>query len=137
MAGARDGYFKPDEQAAVVAQIRQCGADMLFIGMSSPVKELFADQWGERTGASVVHGVGGSFDILAGLTRRAPLWWQQHGLEWLYRAWQEPVRLGRRYLATNVSFMGMVAREAIGRRWHGGNARSGRSSPPGAAGECP
>ena len=45
--------------------------------MSSPRKELFCARWGERTGARVVHGVGGSFDILAGITRRAPLWWQK------------------------------------------------------------
>ena len=59
----------------------------------------------------MVHGVGGSFDVLAGLTQRAPQWWQDRGLEWLYRAWQEPVRLGRRYLTTNSAFMAMVARE--------------------------
>ena len=67
---------------------------------------------GTEAGASVVHGVGGSFDVLAGLTARAPVWCQDHGLEWVYRAWQEPVRLGRRYLKTNTSFMGLVAREA-------------------------
>jgi N-acetylglucosaminyldiphosphoundecaprenol N-acetyl-beta-D-mannosaminyltransferase len=64
----------------------------------------------------VVHGVGGSFDVLAGLTRRAPAWYQNHGLEWIYRAWQEPVRLGRRYLTTNLSFMALVAREVMRRR---------------------
>ena len=62
-----------------------------------------------------MHGVGGSFDILAGLTRRAPQWYQEHGLEWLYRAYQEPVRLGRRYLSTNLSFMALVAREKMRR----------------------
>ena len=71
---------------------------------------------GEATEAHVVHGVGGSFDVLAGLTRRAPLWYQKHGLEWLYRAKQEPLRLGRRYLTTNVSFIALVAREMLRRR---------------------
>ena len=69
-------------------------------------------QWGQQSGVCVAHGVGGSFDILAGITARAPIWWQRHGLEWLYRAWQEPLRLGPRYLKTNVSFMGLVALEA-------------------------
>jgi N-acetylglucosaminyldiphosphoundecaprenol N-acetyl-beta-D-mannosaminyltransferase len=116
VAGARDGYFRPNEEPEVVAEIRRCGSDLLFVGMSSPAKELFASRWGESTGASVVHGVGGSFDVLAGLTRRAPAWYQDHGLEWIYRAWQEPVRLGGRYLTTNLSFMALVAREVMRRR---------------------
>jgi len=87
----------------------------LFIGISSPRKEMFAQAWGEATGAKVVHGVGGSFDVMAGLVRRAPEWWQRHGLEWLYRASQEPVRLGRRYLTTNLAFMALVARAAAAR----------------------
>jgi N-acetylglucosaminyldiphosphoundecaprenol N-acetyl-beta-D-mannosaminyltransferase len=82
--------------------------------------------------------VGGSFDILAGLTRRAPLWYQEHGLEWLYRAYQEPVRLGRRYLTTNLSFMALVAREMM-RRDKAGPASPGQAGPnqagPDKAGE--
>ena len=116
VAGARDGYFGAAEDHAVAAEIRRSSADLLFIGMSSPRKEVFADRWGKSTGARVVHGVGGSFDVLAGKTRRAPAWCQDHGLEWLYRAWQEPVRLGRRYLTTNMSFIALVGREWVGRR---------------------
>jgi N-acetylglucosaminyldiphosphoundecaprenol N-acetyl-beta-D-mannosaminyltransferase len=114
VAGSRDGYFSTEEEADVAGVIRQAGADLLFIGMSSPRKELFQARWGAATGAKVVHGVGGSFDILAGATRRAPLWWQRHGLEWLYRAIQEPVRLGRRYLTTNLAFVGLVITAAAG-----------------------
>jgi N-acetylglucosaminyldiphosphoundecaprenol N-acetyl-beta-D-mannosaminyltransferase len=113
VAGARDGYFRAEEEPAVVAEICASCPDLLFIGMSSPAKELFTSRWGQNTGASVVHGVGGSFDVLAGLTRRAPDWYQRHGLEWVYRAWQEPVRLGRRYLTTNMSFLALVAREMV------------------------
>lgn len=116
VAGAHDGYFSPDEDPAVAAEIKESGADMLFVGMSSPRKELFLSRWGQHTGVSVAHGVGGSFDVLAGLTRRAPLWWQDHGLEWLYRTLQEPGRLGRRYLRTNVAFMALVLREMVRRR---------------------
>ena len=113
VAGARDGYFQPSEEAEITAEIRRCGADLLFLGMSSPKKELFLSSWGEATGAKVVHGVGGSFDVLAGLTQRAPLWYQEHGLEWFYRARQEPLRLGRRYLTTNTSFIALVIREML------------------------
>jgi N-acetylglucosaminyldiphosphoundecaprenol N-acetyl-beta-D-mannosaminyltransferase len=137
VAGARDGYFRADEESDVVAEIRRSAPDLLFVGMSSPAKELFASRWGQGTGASVVHGVGGSFDVLAGLTRRAPVWFQDHGLEWLCRALQEPVRLGRRYLTTNLAFVALVAREMLRRRpapagpsVMPSGAAAGRGSPP-------
>lgn len=111
IAGFRNGYFNADEEELVAADIYEAKADLLFIAMSSPKKELFLRNWGEKTGVCVVHGVGGSFDILAGETRRAPIWYQRHGLEWLYRARQEPIRLGRRYLTTNLAFIRLVAVE--------------------------
>jgi N-acetylglucosaminyldiphosphoundecaprenol N-acetyl-beta-D-mannosaminyltransferase len=130
VAGSRDGYFRPEEEPDVAAEIRKSRADLLFVGMSSPKKEFFLSQWGERTQAGVVHGVGGSFDVLAGITKRAPRWCQGLGLEWLYRAWQEPVRLGRRYLTTNLAFMTLVARERMRRdRLH--------EVPPGEPGPLP
>lgn len=116
VAGARDGYFPAEQEAEVAAEVRRCNADLLFLGMSSPKKELFLSTWGEATGARVVHGVGGSFDVLAGNIRRAPAWYQKHGLEWLYRAQQEPLRLGRRYLTTNALFIALVARELLRNR---------------------
>ena len=85
--------------------------------MTSPRKERFVASFGERTGAKVVHGVCGSFDVLAGAVKRAPRTWQRLGLEWLYRALQEPRRLGRRYLSTNVAFVALVARERLGSGW--------------------
>jgi len=127
IAGAQDGYFPAADAPAVTATIRRLNPDLLFLGMSSPKKELFLSQWGASTGANVIHGVGGSFDILAGITRRAPACFQSLGLEWLYRTWQEPARLGRRYLTTNAAFMALVARELTGRA--GRNAGRGSSSP--------
>ncbi|MFC8347349.1 WecB/TagA/CpsF family glycosyltransferase [Streptomyces sp. NPDC057280] len=111
VAGHRNGYFDDSEQAAIADTIASSGAQMLFLGMTSPKKEIFTAAYGERTGARVVHGVGGSFDILAGITKRAPKAWQRWGLEWLYRVLQEPRRLGRRYLTTNAAFLLMTARE--------------------------
>jgi N-acetylglucosaminyldiphosphoundecaprenol N-acetyl-beta-D-mannosaminyltransferase len=113
VAGARDGYFGAGEEGAIAAEIRRSGAQVLFLGMTTPKKELFTSCWGEATGVNVVHGVGGSFDILAGVTKRAPGWWQSLGLEWLYRVCQEPGRLGRRYLTTNTAFIALVLRELI------------------------
>jgi len=115
VAGSHDGYYQAGQEAAIAEEIRRGRTDILFVGMSSPRKELFLDEWGTATKARVVHGVGGSFDILAGVTRRAPQWYQDHGLEWLYRAQQEPVRLGRRYLTTNLSFIALVGREMLRR----------------------
>lgn len=111
VAGHRNGYFDDSEQARIADAIAESGAQMLFLGMTSPKKEIFTAAYGERTGARVVHGVGGSFDILAGITKRAPATWQRWGLEWLYRVLQEPRRLGRRYLTTNAAFLLMTARE--------------------------
>jgi N-acetylglucosaminyldiphosphoundecaprenol N-acetyl-beta-D-mannosaminyltransferase len=122
VVGARNGYYEPGTEAQVASEIRNCDPDILFVGMSSPKKELFLREWGTDTRARVLHGVGGSFDILAGLTRRAPLWYQEHGLEWLYRVWQEPKRLGRRYLTTNAAFIAIVIREYIRRRARLGQA---------------
>jgi N-acetylglucosaminyldiphosphoundecaprenol N-acetyl-beta-D-mannosaminyltransferase len=111
VAGSRNGYFEDSEQESIAEGIARSGAQMLFLGMTSPKKEIFTAAYGARTGARVVHGVGGSFDILAGVTKRAPVSWQRWGLEWLYRALQEPRRLGRRYLTTNAAFVLMTARE--------------------------
>jgi N-acetylglucosaminyldiphosphoundecaprenol N-acetyl-beta-D-mannosaminyltransferase len=113
VAGSRNGYFDDSEQEAIAGAIADSGAQMLFLGMTSPKKEIFTAAYGARTGARVVHGVGGSFDILAGITKRAPVSWQRWGVEWLYRVLQEPRRLGRRYLTTNAAFLIMTAREFI------------------------
>jgi N-acetylglucosaminyldiphosphoundecaprenol N-acetyl-beta-D-mannosaminyltransferase len=115
VAGSRDGYFSLDEEAKIAEEIRSSNADLLFLGISSPKKELFLSQWGQPAGVYVAHGVGGSFDVLAGVTARAPRWWQEHGLEWLYRALQEPMRLGPRYLKTNMSFIWLVGVELVTR----------------------
>src|SRR5258708_3755550 len=109
VAGARHGYFRPEEEPDIAAEIRRSDPDLLFVGMSPPRKELFVSQWGQNTRSRVVHGVGGSFDVLAGLTRRAPAWDQEHGLEWLYRAWQEPAPPGPRDAPTNLGLLAPLA----------------------------
>lgn len=113
IAGARDGYFADAEAASVAADIRACAPDMLFLGMTSPKKEIFLGRYGSSLAVPVLHGVGGSFDILAGLTRRAPLAWQRAGMEWAYRLLQEPRRLWWRYLATNTAFLALTIRELV------------------------
>jgi N-acetylglucosaminyldiphosphoundecaprenol N-acetyl-beta-D-mannosaminyltransferase len=113
IAGSHHGYFGRDEVAAVVEDIRAARPDMLFVAMTSPLKELFLDEYGPSLGTPFAMGVGGSVDVIAGVTRRAPRPLQRLGLEWLYRLLQEPRRLARRYLVTNTRFAGLVARERL------------------------
>jgi N-acetylglucosaminyldiphosphoundecaprenol N-acetyl-beta-D-mannosaminyltransferase len=111
VVGHRDGYFSGEEEEQVAAAIRDSKADILFVAMTSPKKENFLARWGESLDVPVCHGVGGSFDVLAGKVRRAPAVWQRLGLEWLYRVLQEPRRLWKRYLVTNALFCRLVYAE--------------------------
>jgi N-acetylglucosaminyldiphosphoundecaprenol N-acetyl-beta-D-mannosaminyltransferase len=86
---------------------------MLFLGITTPKKEIFLGQYADLLGVPVLHGVGGSFDVFAGITRRAPASWQRLGLEWAYRLVQEPRRLWRRYLVTNTTFLLLLVRELV------------------------
>jgi N-acetylglucosaminyldiphosphoundecaprenol N-acetyl-beta-D-mannosaminyltransferase len=113
IACSHHGYFEDDEAGRIAAEIRESGADMLFIGMTSPKKEIFLANYGPSLEVPVLHGVGGSFDVMAGLTRRAPTYWQRAGMEWAYRVLQEPRRLWWRYLSTNTSFIQLMAREMV------------------------
>ncbi|MET3899001.1 N-acetylglucosaminyldiphosphoundecaprenol N-acetyl-beta-D-mannosaminyltransferase [Devosia sp. UYZn731] len=113
LAGSHHGYFGETEAAEIAAEIRAASADMLFLGMASPNKEIFLRRFQQMLNVPVLHGVGGSFDVLAGLTKRAPLAWQNLGLEWAYRLLQEPRRLWKRYLVTNCAFVALTLREAV------------------------
>jgi len=112
LAGARDGYFSEDEEEKIANEIRDARPDVLFVAITSPKKEKFMAKWCDVMNVPVIHGVGGSFDVVAGVVDRAPLSWQRAGLEWLYRVKQEPRRLWKRYLTTNSIFAGLVLREA-------------------------
>lgn len=110
VAGARNGYWSDDEEAAVVADIAASGADLLFVALPSPRKELFLEGYGDTLGVPFRMGVGGSFDVMAGRTARAPKWLQQIGLEWACRLVQEPRRMARRYLVGNSAFVLLTLR---------------------------
>ena len=104
ISGYHHGYFWEDEEA-IVDDIRNSGARLLFIAITSPKKENFINKWKDRLGVSFVMGVGGTFDVVAGVVKRAPKWMQNLGLEWMYRLLQEPRRMWRRYLVTNSKFL--------------------------------
>lgn len=116
VAGSRDGYYADAEAAEVCEEIRASGADILFVAMSSPRKEYFLGERGAALGVPFAMGVGGSIDVVAGVTRRAPRVLQRAGLEWAYRLAQEPRRLARRYITTNARFAWMVLWALVTRR---------------------
>jgi N-acetylglucosaminyldiphosphoundecaprenol N-acetyl-beta-D-mannosaminyltransferase len=115
LVGRHHGYYSNDEEPRIVELIAAAQPDILFVAMTSPRKENFLARWGSALNTPVTHGVGGSFDVLAGVVKRAPPLWREHGLEWLYRLKQEPLRLSKRYLTTNTVFCYMVLK-ALGRR---------------------
>lgn len=112
IAGYNHGYFWDDEEK-VVEKIRASGANMLFVAMTSPKKEEFINRWKDKLGVTLAMGVGGTFDILAGKTKRAPVWMQNAGIEWFYRVIQEPGRMWKRYLVTNTVFIWLVFRDLL------------------------
>lgn len=113
IAGVADGYFRPEDAAARARDIARSRAGIVFVGMGVPRQEAFIEEHWEHLGANVVIGVGGSFDVVAGLRRRAPRWLQRAGLEWAYRLAQEPRRLFRRYLTTNCQFLALMFRHEL------------------------
>lgn len=113
IAGYRNGYFADAEVPTILEDIRNSGADMLFLGITPPKKELFLARWGKDVSVSVAHGVGGAFDVLAGEVLRSPAFLQRYGMEWFFRVLQEPRRMWKRYLVTNTAFILMLLRELM------------------------
>jgi len=109
IAGYRNGYFKKDDERAIAQQIADSGANILFVAISSPTKENFLYQNKDiLRHVNFIMGVGGSFDVVAGLVKRAPVWMQKAGLEWLFRVCQEPKRMFKRYLVGNTKFIKLI-----------------------------
>lgn len=109
IAGYRNGYFKKEEEKDIARQIADSGANMLFVAITSPIKENFLYENREvLRNVNFIMGVGGSFDVVAGYVKRAPVWMQRSGLEWLFRVYQEPRRMFKRYLVGNLKFILLV-----------------------------
>lgn len=119
IAGYRNGYFSPSEESIVAEQVAASGAQMLFVAITSPKKENFLHKYESKfRNVNFTMGVGGTFDVIAGITKRAPKWVQDMGMEWFVRLAQEPGRMWRRYLVGNTTFIYLVMRERFrsGRR---------------------
>lgn len=112
IAGYRNGYFTPSEEEEIAQQIADSGTQMLFVAISSPIKENFLYKYRDiLKNVNLIMGVGGSFDVVAGKTKRAPEWMQNAGMEWFYRFAQEPQRMWKRYLVGNSKFIFLVLKE--------------------------
>ncbi|HWV21477.1 MAG TPA: WecB/TagA/CpsF family glycosyltransferase [Devosia sp.] len=108
-AGARDGYYKPEEEAGIVAGIVASKPDILWIGLGVPREQEFVSRNLENLrGVGVIKTSGGLFDFLSGKNSRAPQWMQNAGLEWVYRTMIEPQRLLGRYLKTNPAALWQI-----------------------------
>lgn len=109
VVGHRNGYWSVNEERDVVSQVSRACPDLLFLAIPSPAKEIFLARHLTDLNARLVVGVGGSFDVIAGTTRRAPVWVQRIGMEWAFRLLQEPRRMFKRYLVGNSKFIALVA----------------------------
>lgn len=112
VAGYRNGYFKDEDVPEIVKDMKESKADIMFVAFSSPKKEYWLAENMEATGIPFCMGVGGSFDVVSGKTKRAPIWMQKLGLEWFYRFLQEPGRMWKRYLIGNSKFIQLTFKEA-------------------------
>jgi N-acetylglucosaminyldiphosphoundecaprenol N-acetyl-beta-D-mannosaminyltransferase len=114
IAGYRNGYYGKDDEKAIATQIADSGAQLLFVAITSPKKEKFLFKYKEElNNVNFTMGVGGTFDVIAGVTKRAPVWLQKIGMEWFYRFLQEPKRMWRRYLFGNLRFVWIIIKEKV------------------------
>lgn len=114
IAGYRNGYYTKEEEPQIAKQIADSGANLLFVAISSPKKEIFLSEYSPILNKiNFTMGVGGSFDVIAKVTKRAPRWMQKIGMEWFFRFIQEPRRMWRRYIIGNFQFLKLVLREKL------------------------
>ncbi len=95
IVGTRHGYFKPEEEPAIVDEINSSGAEVLLVALGAPKQEYWIDKYKHALRVKICMGVGGSLDIFSGRSKLAPEFMRKHGLEWLYRLCREPRRYKR------------------------------------------
>ena len=104
--------FSDEDNKAIIDAINAANPDLLWIGMTAPKQEKWTySHWNELNIHCHVGTIGAVFDFFAGTVERAPIWWQEHGLEWLYRLIKEPKRMWRRYIIGNSLFLWNMVKE--------------------------
>ncbi len=121
IAGTRNGFYTSEEEPAIVETIRNSGTRILFVGLGSPRQEMWLARNVRASGCGAGIGVGGSFDVISGRVKRAPMIWRQLGIEWLYRLIRDPRRL-RRQLALPY-FIWLVMLDRLGVRTQKGTTQ--------------
>jgi N-acetylglucosaminyldiphosphoundecaprenol N-acetyl-beta-D-mannosaminyltransferase len=106
--------FSEEDSQAMIQAINEANPDLLWIGMTAPKQEKWTYQhWNELDIHCHCGTIGAVFDFYAGTAKRAPLWWQTHSLEWLYRLLSEPKRMWRRYVIGNPLFLWYILKEKL------------------------
>ena len=95
IVGTRDGYFKPEDEPAIIEEIKAAQPDLLLAALGVPKQEKWLNAHLKELGVPVAIGVGGTLDVMAGVMKRAPYWMQKAKLEWLFRGLLQPKRAGR------------------------------------------
>ena len=104
--------FSDEDNKAIIEAINNANPDLLWIGMTAPKQEKWTySHWKDLNIHCHVGTIGAVFDFFAGTVERAPIWWQEHGLEWLYRLLKEPKRMWRRYIIGNTLFLWNMTKE--------------------------
>jgi len=111
IAGYHNGYWRLEEEAAVVKLITESRPDLLFVAISSPKKEQFLSRYQAEMRIPFAMGVGGTFDVVVGNVKRAPMWMRQWSLEWFFRFLQEPERMFKRYFIDDMVFFWLLSKE--------------------------
>jgi len=111
IVGIMHGYFTPESESSVLTHICEARPDVLLVGMGMPRQEKWIARHKQRLGVPVSVGVGGSFDVYAGVVRRAPCWMQRYGLEWLWRLLQDPRKIAK--VRNLPRFVWLVWRESL------------------------
>jgi N-acetylglucosaminyldiphosphoundecaprenol N-acetyl-beta-D-mannosaminyltransferase len=118
IAGVHHGYFDETEEPKIIEHIRESGASFLLVALGVPKQEIWMNRHREELEGIVAIGVGGSFDVLSGKLRRAPLIWQRLGLEWLFRLIQEPWRWRRVKALPLFGILVLLTKLGFDRGWY-------------------
>lgn len=111
IAGYRNGYFNESDWDNIAKELEKASPNIVFVGITSPIKEYLIEYLQSKGLPFVFMGVGGSFDVISGKIPRAPKWIQNLNLEWLFRVAHEPRRLFKRYFIGNSQFVKLVFQE--------------------------
>jgi N-acetylglucosaminyldiphosphoundecaprenol N-acetyl-beta-D-mannosaminyltransferase len=111
--GARNGYFKPEQEPEILEEINRLSPDFIWIGLGTPKQQAWVHKYKSQIRRGIVLAVGFAFDVNAGMKPDAPMWMQRWGLTWIYRLGSEPRRLLARYLKYNSLFLFYLLRDGL------------------------